>query len=108
MKMSIVLLARLEASVATVMACLKQRERPGGRKWKIYADSFPSYVYMAVNQIIRQGRRSLQIWEHEELDFPSEIKESNSKADRKLKVLSQSRRAREVLCVASINHVLLL
>lgn len=41
-------LARLDEVIATVLTCLKKRERQGGRRQKLYADTYTSYVNMAI------------------------------------------------------------
>lgn len=83
----------------------EQREERGWHKHKIYVDLFTSHMRDEINQLARQMRRLVQIWDTEEMELPSEVTESASNKGRKLRFLRQLRRASRVVCAFFVNHI---
>lgn len=71
----------------------------------MYAHTLTSHECEVLKQVIGQVRRFAQIWENEELDLSSEIREIDSKMDRKQKFLRQPRQATWVVSVLSVNRI---
>lgn len=95
----------LESRIEIVLTCSKQREDHRRHRWKVYAEIFTSHVSKRVVQLSRQTRTFLQIWESQELRFPSEIIESKAKEGSKQKVERQSKQVTEAVCVSSAYFV---
>lgn len=71
------------------------------------ADSFISHMIEAVDQLIGQVRRFVQIGKPRVLELPFEITKNDCKEDRKLKILHQSKHALRVVCDLFVNCVLI-
>lgn len=53
--------ARFDVWVAPALTCSEQREKRGGLRQKLYADTWKSHVREVVRQIIQQVLRLMQI-----------------------------------------------
>lgn len=59
---SVAQLDRLDAWIAAVGTCLTERERRGGYRQKMYADTYSFYWTAAIRQIVRRFSSFLKVW----------------------------------------------
>lgn len=78
-----------------------------GTKLKVHPETFKNHGSVAVSLLIGQFLRFMQTWRPEELELTLDITESDSKKERKQKVLRQYKRAARVVCALSVNRVII-
>ena len=66
---SILLLARLDAWIMTVLVCSTTEGLKGGLRQKVYNETFEKYLSLATSQIIKSLYMFVQNWEPEDLKF---------------------------------------
>jgi len=90
---SIISLARLDAWINTVIEHLDSSEGRGGKRQKLYSDSFGKMLELATSQLVGTVRRFVEKWEPEELSLPT----LDSYEERKKAVLEMEREATVVM-----------
>jgi len=95
---SILSLARLDAWINVVIETLDPAQGRGGKRQKLYSDTFSRMVQHSTSQLIGTVRRFVEKWEKDELVIP-EV--SGSEEDRKRAVLDMEREATVVVQTTS-------
>lgn len=95
---SILNLARLDAWVCTVVTLVSVREERGGRRQKLYSDTFHNMLMTSASQLVGTLRAYVEYWHPEELQIPPE---ADSLETREKAVLEMVREA--TLVVKSIE-----
>lgn len=83
---------------------LSTERKRGGHGRKVYMDTFTRYLSEAAIQLIGQVRTYKQIWEPEEMQFLPDILRGTRKRTEQGS-LRQSRRARRIVWVLSVNLI---
>lgn len=91
---SIMVLARLDAWIATVVDNLQSSVKRGGKRQKMYVEAFGCNLSVSLHQIIGDVRRLVEEWEPQELTIPLSDGDFLS---RKQSVVSMAREATTLL-----------
>ena len=94
MTTSVLSLARTNVWINTVITHLDSAEQRGGKRLKVYSDTFGRLLEIATSQLIGYIREFVKAWEPDELTIPEGHASSE---DAKNAVLSMTREATTVV-----------